>query len=784
VTVATVRRADWGVLKGGCKNPENVVKLSWLIRVSVWPMASSDGEPFGFEGFTLDLTRGCLLGGAGEIELRPKSFELLRYLVENAGRLIPKDELVDAVWPNVIVSDDSLAQCVSELRQALKDQDRHIIRTVPRRGYLFAAPVSLPARNSAIRLPDACPAEGADQNHSVRQALPIEPAVPRQQGRVTATRRLAAILAADVVGYSRLIGADESGTLDGFKAIRAELFDPATAAHNGRLVKTTGDGLLVEFASVVNALRCASQFQRSMAERNRSLPAEKRIEFRIGIHQGDVLVEDGDIFGDGVNVAVRLEGLAEPGGICVSARVQEDAAGKLDLNFEDLGDQQLKNILRPMRTYRLLAGGVRRSTSPPAIAVPRLSIVVLPFANLSNDPEQEYFTDGITDDLTTDLSRISGSFVIARSTAFTYKGKPVDVKEVGRELGVRYVLEGSVRRRGDRVRFNVQLLDAVTGSHVWADRFDTDRANLQNAEEAVVGRLAHTLNLKLVEAAAGQVDEDGTADPDASELVMRGRAWLYRPYSAATLQQAQQAFERALAIDPKSIGAKLGIAEVLVKNIAEGGSKSLKDDEARAEQLLTEVLARDTNRSDVHLMMGLLRRIQSRLAESRMEFETGIALGHNNAWGIRQLGQTLIHEGEPEAAIPYYEKAIQLSPLDPNIAHAYWGLGRCHLLLGRADQAIHCLRKARAANPRVAVIHLHLAAALALKGALGDAQAALAEALALQPEFYSSASLRGIFPDYRHPPRYLMLLEDTIHRGLRRVGFAVPDDFPSRLKES
>jgi adenylate cyclase len=285
------------------------------------------------------------------------------------------------------------------------------------------------------------------------------------------TRRLAAILAADIAGYSRLIGADEGGTLRRLRAIRDELVDPTIAAHNGRLVKTTGDGLLVEFGSVVDGLRCATEIQAGMADRNASVPRDERIEFRMGLNVGDIVVEDGDIFGDGVNVAARLEALADPGGICVSAQVQEDAAGKLDLSFENMGDQQLRNIARLVRVYalrpqpvaNLTASGIPPpgSTSPPSRA-PRLSIVVLPFANLGHDREQQYFVDGITEDITTDLSRVAGMFVISRNTALSYKDKPVNAKHIGRELGVRYVLEGSIRRSGSHLRINAQLIDADT----------------------------------------------------------------------------------------------------------------------------------------------------------------------------------------------------------------------------------------------------------------------------------------------------------------------------------
>jgi adenylate cyclase len=323
---------------------------------------------------------------------------------------------------------------------------------------------------------------------------------------MTATRRLAAILAADVSGYSRLMGADEEGTLERLKAHRRELVDPKIQEHRGRIVKTTGDGVLVEFSSVVDAVRCAVEVQRAMLDRNAEIPHDKRITFRIGINLGDVIIDGDDIYGDGVNIAARLEALAEPGGIYISRVVRDQVRDKLLYPFEDMGEQSVKNIARPVRAYALSAAAVgalpavaplptrpratRRRTSPRR-EIPRLSIVVLPFANLSNDPDHEYFADGITDDLTTDLSRISGSFVIARNTAFTYKGKSVDAKQVGRELGVRYVMEGSVRRSGDQIRVNIQLIDAETGAHLWADRFDTDRANVAEAQDAITSRLAH-----------------------------------------------------------------------------------------------------------------------------------------------------------------------------------------------------------------------------------------------------------------------------------------------------
>src|SRR5689334_9959829 len=330
------------------------------------------------------------------------------------------------------------------------------------------------------------------------------------------TRRLAAILAADVAGYSRLIGADEEGTLNRLRSIREHIIDPKITEHRGRIVKTTGDGLLVEFSSVVDALRCATEWQNGMVELNAALPDDIRIEFRIGINVGDIVVEDGDIFGDSVNVAARLEGLAEPGGICVSARVQEDAAGKLDFAFEDIGERALKNIARPIRVYRL-----RISTAPappavqamPALALPdKPSIAVLPFQNMSGDPEQEYFVDGMVEEITTALSRIRWLFVIARNSTFTYKGQAVDVKRVGRELGVRYVLEGSVRRSGIRVRITGQLIDASTGAHLWADRFDGSLEDVFELQDQVAHSVAGVIEPALLAAESARSANRPTSD--------------------------------------------------------------------------------------------------------------------------------------------------------------------------------------------------------------------------------------------------------------------------------
>jgi adenylate cyclase len=604
-------------------------------------------------------------------------------------------------------------------------------------------------------------------------------------GRVE--RRLAAILAADVAGYSRLMGVDEEGTLARLKALRRELADPKIKEHRGRIVKTTGDGLLIEFASVVDAVRCAVEVQREMNDRDTEIAEDWRITFRIGINLGDVIIDGDDIYGDGVNIAARLEALAEPGGICISRVVRDQIRDKLPYTFEDMGEQSVKNIARPVRTYRISADAVASTPLVPAhpavspqrapafvaTPVPRLSFVVLPLANLSSDPDQEYFADGITDDLTTDLTRISGSFVIARNTAFTYKGKPVDVRQLGRELGVRYVVEGSVRRAGEQIRVNVQLIDAETGAHVWADRFDTDRTNLAEAQDEIIGRLARSLNVELTRHAGRRIEQEETVNPDARDVVMRAWALWWRPGYPANAKEALQEFERALEIDPLSIDAKLGTARVLVAIVGDGLSNAVQQDQARAEKLLSDVLERDPGRSLAHAVLGVLRRIESRLAEAQTELEAAVGLDRNDAWAVRQLGLTISHSGQPEGAIPYLEKAIRLNPREPTVGSVYASLGACHLFVGRMDQAIYFGRKARAENPRIWWIRLVLAGALGLEGDIDEAKAEIAEALRLKPEVNSVAEWRAIGAATMglSDPRFQTLMEKSIYAGLRRAGF-------------
>jgi adenylate cyclase len=601
-------------------------------------------------------------------------------------------------------------------------------------------------------------------------------------------RKLSAIFAADVEGYSRLMGRDEVGTLRTLTAYRV-ITDRLIASHRGRIFNTAGDSILADFVSAVDAVQCAVTVHEAITKENSSRPAGEQMRFRIGIHVGDIIVQGDNLFGDAVNIAARLEALAEPGGICVSGAVRDQIRDKLPYALGDMSEQQVKNIARPVRVYSVDLAASK--TSPPTggasdpgglatpRTVPRLSIVVLPFANQSNDPEQEYFADGITDDLTTDLSRISGSFVIARNTAFTYKSKPVDAKQVGRELGVRYVLEGSVRRTGDRVRVNVQLIDAENGAHIWADRIDTDRSRLMETQDEITGRLAWTLNIELLSDISRQLEREKVINPDARDLVMRGWAWYYRPASVAAIQEALQAFEHALEIDPRSIQAKIGIARALVGSLSAlwtGTSfqqDAVQQDVARAEQLLFESLECEPNLPMAYAILGLMRRMQNRLAESRIAFERAITLDPNFEWANMQLGWTLLFLARPAEASGLGEKCLRLSPRDPSIFWRYELLGWCQLVSSHVDEAIDFFIKARTANPRIWNFPFALAGALALKGDLDGGRAALAEFLKLNPEVNSLAKWYAVLPwtSKDNTPQFWALQDKTLNEGLRRIGF-------------
>jgi TolB-like protein/class 3 adenylate cyclase/cytochrome c-type biogenesis protein CcmH/NrfG len=594
---------------------------------------------------------------------------------------------------------------------------------------------------------------------------------------MTATRRLAAILAADVAGYSRLMGADEEGTHERLKAHRRELIDPKIGEHSGRIVKNTGDGMLAEFPSVVDAVRCAAQLQRAMIDREAGMAEDRRIKFRVGINLGDVIVDGDDIFGDGVNVAARLEALSDPGGLCISRMVRDQVRDKLAYDFEDLGEQSVKNITRPVRVYALRPEAVADLPAPrvlsiPTISgpgvVPRLSIVVLPFTNLSNDPEQQYFADGITEDRTTDLSRIADMLVISRNTAFTYQDKRVDTRKVGRELCVRYVLEGSVRRSGNQIRINAQLIDAETDAHLWAERFNGDASDLLAVQDEITSRIAVALNLELLNVEAAR----HTERPDVLDYILRGRAAWHNPPSRDRDAQVISLYERALALDPRSIDAQSWLAAVLAGRVMNGMSDSVAVDIKRAEGLAAQALAASPRSPLAHWAKGQVLRAQNRYEEAIPEYEVVIASDRNFPHAIAALGQCKLWIGSMDEAILLQEQAIRISPRDPLI-HAYYGrIGLVHLLQSHIDEAIPWLEKARNANPVHSQRHAYLASAYALKGDTERAAAELAEArnLVRDDRYSSIARLKAVAGIGGLGTQIRALFEATYFVGLRLAG--------------
>jgi len=584
---------------------------------------------------------------------------------------------------------------------------------------------------------------------------------------MTATRRLAAILAADVAGYSRLIGADEGGTLQALKAIRAELIDPKIATHNGRLVKTTGDGLLVEFGSVVDALRCATEVQAGMAERNANVPtpADKRIEFRIGINMGDIVVEDGDIFGDGVNVAARLEGLAEPGGICVSARVQEDAAGKLDLAFEDLGEQVLKNIVRPIRAYRIATGAApATAVATPALPLPdKPSVAVLPFTNMSADPDQEFFADGIAEDVITALSRYPSLFVIARNSCFTYKGRTVDVKKIGRELGVRYVLEGSLRKSGNRIRVTAQLVEAESGKHVWAERYDRDLADIFALQDEITEAVAIAIVPAIAEAEQQRAMRKPPGSLDAWAAYQRG-LWHLSKYTVDDIQLAEKFFRQAIDLDPTFSGGYGSLAGALGQ-AADLLTRGLPETLNLAEALARQAIALDGADAGAHAQLGTALYRRGDYEGGRFEAERALAISPNLAGARSVLGQTLIFSGRPEEGVTVLRTSIRLDPRGPGLGTRLMQIALGLYLCRKYEDAVEAAKQAIRSYPNIPNTYRWLAAALGQMGQTAEANEALQKAIAIAPAQFDMY-VRGRVP-WMRPEDHAHMLEGLCKAGWR-----------------
>jgi TolB-like protein/class 3 adenylate cyclase/cytochrome c-type biogenesis protein CcmH/NrfG len=588
-------------------------------------------------------------------------------------------------------------------------------------------------------------------------------------------RKLAAILAADIAGYSRLMHADEAATVRDLKAHQSAIL-PLIGRHGGRIIDTAGDGIMAEFPSVIGATECAVEIQTVMAERNAAVPESRRMQFRIGINLGDVIHDETRIYGDGINIASRLEALADPGGVLVSNTVYDQVRGKLPVAFEDAGERAVKNIEQPVRVYRLLAPGTspRKVAAPvtrPSVAsrkrwiggglavfliilgtagawwissrgyrgqpansteAPRLSIVVLPFRNLSGDPNQDYFADGITEDLTTDLSRIVGSFVIARNTAFTFKDKAVDIREIGRELGVRYVLEGSVRRMGDTVRVNAQLIDAGTGAHLWAEQMDVDQGALGTSQDnlGIANRLARTLSFELVNVEGRRAP---SANPDAVDLTMRGWSVLNTGANKDDVQTSVTLFEQALRIDPDNSQANAGLAQALTSIYRSRWDPELATVLVRADEAATRAISTAPNSAQAHYAKAQVLAVSNRLEAALAEYDRAIALDRNHTAAHVERARVLITLGRAAEAIAPVERAIRLSPRDPDLYVWYYVLCHAHTHLARDAAAIEWCLKSIATGKTYWFVWVDLASAYAWRGQTAEAAAGVGELLKLRP---------------------------------------------------
>ncbi len=563
-----------------------------------------------------------------------------------------------------------------------------------------------------------------------------------------------------------MMGEDEAGTA---KAVleRREAAAPIVAAHNGRIFKTMGDAVFAEFSSIVSGAECALAIQRMMAERNTDLPEMTRVVYRIGVHLGDVLIEGDDLLGDGVNIAARLEGVAEPGGVCLSGAAYEHVRERVEADFVDLGETKLKNIARPTRVYGMTpqAGPPGRAAAPSPARPPRLSIVVLPFANIGGGPEQDYFVDGVTESLTTDLSRISGAFVIARNTAFSYKGRPVDPSSLGRELGVRYVLAGSVQRSGAAMRVNVQLTEAETGAHLWAERFDKPVADLFTMQDEIVARIANTLKSEITSAEARRTAR--TANPNALDLWLRGFDWIQRGGGRPEyLVNARDCFARALKIDPDNVDAMTGL--VLTDTIA-AATYAFDDRPERvtaAETTILKALSLAPHHAMAHYCLGQLLTLTRQPERAIAELNEALALDRNLAMAHAQIGSVKIALGRAEETEAHVAEAMRLSPRDSAVNVFYIFLGFAKLMLGKDEEALAWLRKSLEANRSSPLAVFTYAAALALVGRIEEARAQVQAGLAIAPEFTIRRYRLGGVSDN---PTYLQERERVIE-GLRLAG--------------
>jgi len=621
-------------------------------------------------------------------------------------------------------------------------------------------------------------------------------------------RRLAAILAADVEGYSRLMGADEAGTLSALNSYRKELIEPKVRQYGGRIVKLMGDGALMEFPSAVEAVACAVEFQCAMTERTKDIPDHRRIAYRVGINVGDIIIENDDIFGEGVNIAARLESLAEPGGICIANNVVDQVNGKLDLAFELLGEREVKNISRPVTVHRvvmdekarrlvteiresaplhkrrqayaiivlallMVAGGLGwwqpwntgASPAPDNTSLALMdkpSIAVLPFTNMSDDKAREYFSDGITEDLITDLSRISGLVVIARNSSFAYKGRAVDLRDIGRELDVRYVVEGSVQKADQKIRITAQLIDARSGAHVWADRFDRELKDVFALQDDVVSKIVSALSVKLRPSEKQLLTGSTEAQPEAYDMLLRGLE-MYRRFTPDSIEGSRQYFERAVAFDPTYARAYAALALTYIMPVEQGFSENPEKSKEEAYRLALEAQSIDAKVREVQFALGIILRVQGKYREAIEAARNAIEIDGNYADGYALLAINLNFADKPREGLVAIEKGIRLNPRKPSFY--MWILAQSHYLLGQYSEAAQILENIKEKDPDFMLTHKLLAATYSALGRHDDAEWAVSELEILVPNI--SLEQESISFTYENPDVKQTYIERLRDAGLR-----------------